>query len=92
MEFVGYELGVVSLGVPERKGLLQASRRTNCRGKRGGHVCRSWNYLFSFSYLCLIPFFPRVYSKCTGYIFLLALGCLDVWLGYHKYFSSLTVS
>lgn len=33
MEFVGYGLGVVSLGVPERKGLLQASRRTIAEGR-----------------------------------------------------------
>lgn len=63
MELVGYELGVVLLGVPERKGLLQASR-TITEGKEVVMFVDP-GFLYSLFLICVLFSFslactPRV--------------------------------
>lgn len=63
MEFVGYELGVVQLGVLERKGLLQTSRRTIAEGREEVMFVDP-GFIYSLFLICILfSFFPRVYSK-----------------------------
>lgn len=54
MELVGYELGVVQLGVLERKGLLQTTRRTIAEGREEVMFVDPGS---------IYSLFPRVYSK-----------------------------
>lgn len=61
MELVGYELGVVLLGVPERKGLLQASRRTITEGKEVVMFVDP-GFLYSLFLICVLFSFSL---ECT---------------------------
>lgn len=65
MELVGYELGVVPLGVPERKGLLQTSRRTITEGREKVMFVDP-GFIYSLFLICVLFFFSLEYTPSTG--------------------------
>lgn len=64
------------MGVPERKGLLQTSRRTIAEGRKEVMFVDP-GFFYSLFLICVLFSFSLEYTPSTGCSFLLALGRLD---------------